>query len=124
MPQSLAKILVQTVFSTKDRRPFLRDRSLREECHAYVGGILVNLECQPLIVGGVEDHVHWLCALARTRPPAKVVKEPNVASGIEPVGDPTPSELEQLTPDWTQGRLVPFCPGEPTLGYTMQTLWV
>ena len=124
MPQSLAKILVQTVFSTKDRRPFLRDRSLREECHAYVGGILVNLECQPLIVGGVEDHVHWRCALARTRPPAKVVKEPNVASGIEPVGDPTPSELEQLTPDWTQGRLVPFCPGEPTLGYTMQTLWV
>ena len=33
MPQSLAKILVHTVFSTKDRRPFLRDKSLREELH-------------------------------------------------------------------------------------------
>ena len=100
------------------RRPATEDgsRSGGHEVHSFF--------CQPLIVGGVEDHVHWLCALARTRPPAKVVKEPNVASGIEPVGDPTPSELEQLTPDWTQGRLVPFCPGEPTLGYTMQTLWV
>ena len=61
MPQSLAKILVHTVFSTKDRRPFLRDKPLREELHRYLGGILTNLDCQPIIVGGVEDHVHILC---------------------------------------------------------------
>ena len=82
MPQSLAKILVHTVFSTKDRRPFLRDLRLREECHRYMGGILTNLECQPLIVGGVEDHVHWLCALARTRPPAEVIKEVKRGSSL------------------------------------------
>ncbi len=35
MSQSLAKILVHTVFSTKDRRPFLRDKILREELHRY-----------------------------------------------------------------------------------------
>jgi hypothetical protein len=35
MPQSLAKILVHTVPSTKDRRPFLRDKSIREELHRY-----------------------------------------------------------------------------------------
>jgi hypothetical protein len=29
MPQSLAKILVHTVFSTKERRPYLRDKGLR-----------------------------------------------------------------------------------------------
>ena len=75
MPQSLAKILVHTVFSTKDRRPFLRDRSLREELHRYLGGILSRLECQPIIVGGVEDHAHLLCALARTCEPASMVKE-------------------------------------------------
>jgi len=33
MPQSLAKNLVHTVFSTKDRRPFLHDNPLREELH-------------------------------------------------------------------------------------------
>jgi hypothetical protein len=39
MPQSLAKMLVPAVFSTKDRRPFLRDPPLREELHRYLGGI-------------------------------------------------------------------------------------
>src|SRR5690606_34210660 len=66
MAQSLGKILVHTVFSTKDRRPYLRDKVLRDELHHYLGGILTNLECQPIIVGGVEDHVHLLCALSRT----------------------------------------------------------
>src|SRR6476659_5250275 len=75
MPQSLAKILVHAVFSTKDRRPFLRDLAIREELHRYLGGILNNLDCQPITVGGVEDHVHLLCALSRTCPAAEMVKE-------------------------------------------------
>ena len=75
MPQSLAKILVHTVFSTKERRPFLRDVSVREELHRYLGGILNQLECQPIIVGGVADHVHLLACLSRTCPVAEMVKE-------------------------------------------------
>jgi REP-associated tyrosine transposase len=82
MPQSLAKILVHTVFSTKQRRPFLRDRKLRIEMHAYLGGILANLDCQPIIVGGVEDHVHLLYALARTRDAATMVKEVKRGSSL------------------------------------------
>ena len=82
MPQSLAKILVHTVFSTKDRRPFLRDKSLREELHRYLGGILAHLQCQPMIVGGVEDHVHFLCALSRTTEPAAMVKEAKRGSSL------------------------------------------
>jgi REP element-mobilizing transposase RayT len=66
MPQSLAKILVHAVFSTKDRHPFLRDKNIREELFLYIGGTLTNLDCQPIIVGGAEDHVHLLCALSRT----------------------------------------------------------
>jgi len=75
MPQSLAKILVHTVFSTKDRRPFLRDKFLRDELHPYLGGILMHHDCQPLIVGGVEDHVHILSTLSRTCEVAEMVKE-------------------------------------------------
>ncbi len=82
MPQSLAKILVHTVFSTKDRRPFLRDKSLREELHHYIGGILNRLDCQPVIVGGVEDHVHFLCALSRTCQAAEMVKEVKRGSSL------------------------------------------
>jgi len=75
MPQSLAKILIHTVFSTKDRRPFLRDKSLREELHRYIGGILTNHDCQPIIIGGVEDHVHILSTLSRTCQAAEMLKE-------------------------------------------------
>src|SRR6204780_4771524 len=82
MPQSLAKILVHTVFSTKDRRPFLRDLVLRDELHRYLGGILTNLDCQPIIVGGVEDHVHLLCALSRTCEAAEMVKEVKRGSSL------------------------------------------
>jgi putative transposase len=82
MPQSLAKILVHTVFSTKERRPFLRDQALREELHRYLGGIVSNLDCQPISVGGVEDHVHLLCALSRTCEPAAIVKETKRGSSL------------------------------------------
>lgn len=82
MPQSLAKILVHTVFSTKGRQPFLRDRELRGELHRYIGGVLTNLDCQPIIVGGVEDHVHILSTLSRTCQPAEVVKEVKRGSSL------------------------------------------
>jgi putative transposase len=75
MPQSLANILVHTVFSTKDRHPYLHNSALREELHRYLGGILLNLNCPPIMIGGTEDHVHLLCNLSRTCEPAAMVKE-------------------------------------------------
>ena len=75
MPQSLAKILLHVVFSTKERRPFLRDRAFRDEMHRYLGDTLHGLDCPPVIVGGMEDHVHLLCSLLRTCAPADLVKE-------------------------------------------------
>jgi REP element-mobilizing transposase RayT len=82
MPQSLARILVHSVFSTKDRRPLLRDTALRQELHHYLGGILKHLDCQPIIVGGVEDHVHLLARLSRTCAAAEMVKEVKRGSSL------------------------------------------
>jgi len=82
MPQSLAKIIVHTVFSTKDRRPFLRDKPLREELHRYLGGILTHHDCQPIIIGGVEDHVHILSTLSRICEAAEMVKEVKRGSSL------------------------------------------
>jgi len=82
MPQSLAKILLHVVFSTKERRPLLRNRAFREEMHHYIGGILNGIECPPVIVGGVEDHVHLLCVLSRTCAPADMVKEVKRGSSL------------------------------------------
>jgi len=44
MPQSLARILVHTVFSTKDRRPSLRDHYEHRSCHSY----LTFPRCHPM----------------------------------------------------------------------------
>ena len=82
MSQSLAKIIVHTVFSTKERRPFLRDPGIRKELHRYLGGILRHLDCQPIIVDGVEDHVHLLAVLSRTCQAAEMVKEVKRGSSL------------------------------------------
>src|SRR5690349_16735423 len=65
MGQLLVQIYVHLVFSTKGRRPFLKDRDFREEAHAYLAGAADRLNCPPLKVGGVEDHIHVLCRLGK-----------------------------------------------------------
>src|SRR5271166_698602 len=65
MSQSLALVLVHIIFSTKNPMPFLQSGELRSEVHAYLTGTLRGLECDPLQVGGVEDHLHILCGLSR-----------------------------------------------------------
>jgi REP element-mobilizing transposase RayT len=65
MPQSLANVLIHVVFSTKLRTPWLQDREIRKELHRYLMGTLQSLECWPLALDGVEDHVHLLCQLSR-----------------------------------------------------------
>lgn len=66
MPQSLAAVYVHIVFSTKDRRPLIQPKGLRAELHAYLGEICDHLGCAPIIVGGVDDHVHILARQSRT----------------------------------------------------------
>jgi putative transposase len=65
MPQSLAKVYVQAVFSTKNREPLMLD-SWRDEFFAVIGGAVNHTGCQSMSVGGVADHVHLLFQLART----------------------------------------------------------
>jgi REP element-mobilizing transposase RayT len=63
--QSLSHLLVHSVFSTKDRCPFLRPEDIRNEIYAYMAGMLKNLECYPIKIGGMEDHIHILFALSK-----------------------------------------------------------
>ena len=75
MPQSLSAVYIHLVFSTKHRQPFLKGEGLRSELHAFLGGASKTLECPPLIVGGVEDHVHLLARFGRSITQAEWVKE-------------------------------------------------
>jgi putative transposase len=65
MSQSLAKVYLHVVFSTKNREPLLAE-AWREELFSVLGGAANNLNCQSLLAGGVEDHVHLLFQLGRT----------------------------------------------------------
>ena len=75
MPQSLSAVYIHLVFSTKHRQPFLRDESLHGNLHSFLGGTSKTLKCPPLLVGGVEDHVHLLARFGRTITQAEWVKE-------------------------------------------------
>src|SRR5438093_2707517 len=75
MPQSLSAVYIHLVFSTKDRRPLLRDKSTRNALHSYLGGISKQLDCPPILVSGVEDHLHLLARFGRTVAQAEWAKE-------------------------------------------------
>ena len=75
MPQSLARVWIHLIFSTKNRFAFLSDKVMRADMHAYLAQMLREQDCETLIVNGVEDHVHALFALSRTHAIAAVVKE-------------------------------------------------
>ncbi len=79
MPQSLSRILVHLVFSTKGRERFITP-SIQEELHPYLAGILNRTDCPSLQVGGTDDHVHLLFGLARTRSTAEVVETVKTSS--------------------------------------------
>lgn len=75
MPQSLAQVWIHLVFSTKDRRPFLQNESLRTEMFKMLAHHVKESGCLSASVGGHIDHVHLLIGLSRTITIAKLVEE-------------------------------------------------
>src|ERR1700712_1312364 len=75
MPQSLARIVLHIAFSTKHRVPMLKAPEIRTRLYAYMAGALQNIECDPILINGVEDHVHILCNLGRAITIASLVEE-------------------------------------------------
>ena len=82
MPQSLARVVLHVVFSTKNRVPFLKDPEVRARLHAYMAGALQNIGCEPILINGVEDHVHILCNLSRTVTIAGLVDRTGVGESL------------------------------------------
>ena len=74
MPQSLARLHVHLIFSTKRRTGTLHDQ-VRKPLHAYMATVLHNLGCPPLTMNSVQDHIHILFQLSRTVPLSKAVED-------------------------------------------------
>ena len=59
MAQSLAKIYLHIIFSTKNREDFINS-NIEKELHKYIAGILKNLKCTAIKIGGTSNHIHIL----------------------------------------------------------------
>jgi putative transposase len=75
MSQSLSRILVHIIFSTKNRVPFLIDSELLKGTHAYIARVFYEHESPAIEVGGTEDHIHILCLLSRHYSVSEIVKK-------------------------------------------------
>ena len=81
MPQSLSRVYLHLVFSTKNREPTISPEIL-PELHRYLGGLANQHECPALSIGGVADHVHILCELSRTETISNLLADLKRASSL------------------------------------------
>lgn len=64
MPQSLVKILVHIVFSTKERQRIITPK-IEPQLYGYISGIITNNGGRMIIAGGDADHIHLLSSIGR-----------------------------------------------------------
>jgi len=74
MPQSLARIYLHLIFSTKNREPILAD-SIRPGLHSYLDGILRDLDSPAVEINSVSDHTHLLFCLSCTHAVSEIVAQ-------------------------------------------------
>ena len=74
MPQSLSRVVLHIIFSTKDREPWL-DLNVRPRMHAYLATICRDVGSEFVHVGGVADHVHIVTTLPRTLSQAQLIEQ-------------------------------------------------
>lgn len=65
MPQSLVKVLIHVVFSTKNRANLIMP-AVESELFAYIHGIVENNKSKLIIANGTMNHIHLLISFGRT----------------------------------------------------------
>ena len=81
MSQSLAKVNVHIVFTTKYGQQFITDE-LRPELHSYIIGVLSKLHSYTYELYANSDHIHILCTLSRTITMADLVAKIKTSSSM------------------------------------------
>jgi putative transposase len=70
MANTFTSLQYHVVFSTKNREPWLRPE-VQERVWSYLGGIARQNDLEPLLIGGMHDHIHLLIGI----PPTVAVSE-------------------------------------------------
>ena len=74
MAQSLAKVVVHVIFSTKNRQPVILP-DVQPRLSAYLAGGLKELSSPAIIVNCQPEHAHVLCMLSKTLSIAELVEQ-------------------------------------------------
>ena len=74
MSQSLSKLYVHIVFHIKKGYVPIRPQD-KKALYAYMGAIIKDNESIPILINGVENHVHILCVMSKNISLAKLTEE-------------------------------------------------
>lgn len=74
MSQSLSKLYIHATFHIKKTSVPLRKEDF-EELFAYIAQVLKSMDCCPIQVGGVENHIHVLSTMSKNTSLAKMMEE-------------------------------------------------
>jgi putative transposase len=74
MAQSLSKVLLHIIFSTKNRYLFI-DEKIESELYAYI--VSISKTCGSYVhkIGGIDDHIHLFANLPRTLSISNLLEE-------------------------------------------------
>ncbi len=74
MSQSLSKLYIHIVFHVKTPLVSIRYDD-KKDLYSYIGSIIKDNGSIPIIINGMEDHVHILCVMSKNITLAKLVEE-------------------------------------------------
>jgi putative transposase len=74
MAQSLSKLFIHIVFHIKSHSVKIRSED-GKDLYSYMGAIIKDNNSIPILINGVEDHVHILCVMSKNIALSKLVEE-------------------------------------------------
>ena len=79
MAQSLSKVYIHIIFHIASSSVPIK-KEVDEALYNYMGGILKELDCVPIKINGMPDHIHLLFVLSRMQSIANVVEQLKINS--------------------------------------------
>jgi putative transposase len=73
MSHTCGNVLLHLIFSTHERRPFIKPE-FRDDLFAHLGGIIREMHGTALIINGTADHVHMLVRIRPAQAPAEIAR--------------------------------------------------
>ena len=74
MSHSLNKIWIHTIWSTKERFPFIQP-PIEKKIHEYMGEQFIQSGCTVRIINGMPDHIHCLFLLNPQKALTDIIKQ-------------------------------------------------